>query len=46
MASELPIRLVLIDGKPIEPTTINADPAAFVTNDLIKIGDNADGATS
>jgi hypothetical protein len=43
MASDLPIRLVLIDGKPIEPTNLNADPAAFITNDIIKIGDNADG---
>jgi hypothetical protein len=43
MASELPIRLVLINGKPIEPSTLNADPELFVTNDLIKVGDKADG---
>jgi hypothetical protein len=43
MASELPIRLVLINGKTIEPSTLNADPDIFVANDIIKIGDKADG---
>lgn len=43
MASQLPIRLVLINGKPIEPSTLNADPNIFVTNDLIKVGDKDDG---
>jgi hypothetical protein len=41
MGNELPIRLIRSDGKSVDPSSINADPDAFITDDLIKIGDKA-----